>query len=493
VILDSHQYLIICESAWVESFKAYGTVLGIPGMPAVVNTGQLLTLKTEAGTVIHCVEYSDHWYERSAMSEGGWSLEMKDPENPCAGASNWSASIHEKGGTPGKKNSISMPNADILKPKLLQAALSDESRVMLVFSERMDSASFCDPFLYSVNKGLLHPEATDPAGPQYTSILLSYATRFSESETYTIHVLNSMHDCAGNTLEPNASAMFAFPKQADSLDIVINEILFDATGGRQEFVEFYNRSQKTISMDSFAIEMVDAENDKVLKHADLVNTSFLLFPDRYAVIARDISVYTRQNSFLHPETLIELPGLFSLPDDKGCIALKTKSGYYMDKFCYSENYHSVWLNTTDGISLERTDPWETTNNPFNWHSASTLAGYATPGSRNSQNAVIEDESFFIDTELISPDNDGINDAVALMIRMPEPGYTANVVVFNASGQRIRTLASLIILGTQSLISWDGTKDDGTMAEIGIYLIYVELYNSRGSVKKDRKIVTLARD
>ena len=57
------------------------------------------------------------WYQNAVKKDGGWTLEMIDTKNPCAGISNWKASIDTRGGSPGKKNSIDAVNNDQSAPQ----------------------------------------------------------------------------------------------------------------------------------------------------------------------------------------------------------------------------------------------------------------------------------------------------------------------------------------------------------------------------------------
>ena len=53
---------------------------------SLVNTGTTLVLRDAQDAIIHHVSYTDSWYQNSIKQNGGWSLEMIDPQNPCAGA-----------------------------------------------------------------------------------------------------------------------------------------------------------------------------------------------------------------------------------------------------------------------------------------------------------------------------------------------------------------------------------------------------------------------
>ena len=50
------------------------------------------------GNIIHAVNYTVDWYQDAVKSDGGWSLELINPESPCQGASNWIASDNFSGG-----------------------------------------------------------------------------------------------------------------------------------------------------------------------------------------------------------------------------------------------------------------------------------------------------------------------------------------------------------------------------------------------------------
>ena len=94
--------------------------------------------------------------------------------------------------------------------------------------------------------------------------------------------------------------------------------------------------------------------------------------------------------------------------------------------------------------------------------------------------------------IFSPDGDGTDDAVLLTIIPGDAGFMANIRIYDARGNMIRTLASGILLGTEAVMAWDGLQNDHVCAEIGLYVIYTELFNQKGIVKEYKKVVTLAK-
>jgi hypothetical protein len=59
-------------------------------------------LKTNTGQLVDSVNYNTDWYRDDDKLEGGWTLEMIDPNNICGEENNWSSSENPAGGTPVK-------------------------------------------------------------------------------------------------------------------------------------------------------------------------------------------------------------------------------------------------------------------------------------------------------------------------------------------------------------------------------------------------------
>ena len=81
----------------------FGVTIGLSNFPSLNNDADIISLYSAEGILIHSVGYTSEWFQNLSKSDGGWSLEMIDPGNPCAAFSNWRASENILGGTPGKE------------------------------------------------------------------------------------------------------------------------------------------------------------------------------------------------------------------------------------------------------------------------------------------------------------------------------------------------------------------------------------------------------
>jgi hypothetical protein len=152
------------------------------------------------------------------------------------------------------------------------------------------------------------------------------------------------------------------------------------------------------------------------------------------------------------------------------------------------------IKDPEGISLERSDYTKPANEPNNFRSAAASAGFATPGYRNSQSQPEEDSTneFKLASMTFSPDNDGFEDEMELHYRLNKPGFIANITIFNDRGNVVRKLYQNYSLGTSGILRWNGLDDTASARTAGIYLVYAELFNTEGEIKKFRKTVVLAK-
>ena len=67
------------------------------------------------------------------------------------------------------------------------------------------------------------------------------------------------------------------------------------------------------------------------------------------------------------------------------------------------------------------------------------------------------------------------------------GYVANVLILNAVGVKVFKPASNIILSTEGFLTWDGKTENGKNANVGIYVLYFEMFNPKTGNRKQFKM------
>ena len=236
---------------------------------------------------------------------------------------------------------------------------------------------------------------------------------------------------------------------ADSLDIVINEILFNPPSNGTDYVEIYNRSNKIIDLKQTYIANRNAAG-AISNIRRLSATSWLLFPQDFMVITEDPFLVKATYITQNPDAFITVTPMPSYNDDEGDVILLNAQGAITDELKYTEKWHFKLIDNKEGVALERIDYAAATQLQDNWHSAATTAGYGTPTYKNSQYRVNDDVKGEINLspEIVSPDNDGQDDFTNIDYSFPEPGYVANITIFDAAGRPVRYLQRNALCGTK---------------------------------------------
>ena len=471
-----------------------GTLLGLFG-PSVdlftsgstlTNDGTTLVLRNSKNQVIHSVNYSIDWYRNSLKENGGWSLEMIDPSNPCGCVDNWRASEDLLGGTPDRINSIDHFNPDTLEPYLKRAFIENDILVRIIFSESIDSSTFKGPGQWIIeNETVLIKELT-LVPPRYDELVLHLSSPVEAGIVYTLHLPEGLKDCSGNFLETGNTLQFAKPDSISGSDIIINEILPNPYSGGESFVELFNRSAKILDVQNLVLLDPDSISQDGDKPVSISDEGYLFFPGKYLVLTKDPSDILSRYSVPDHDCFIKMasiPGITN--DDNGMVILARKNDLgIIDKVTYTKEMNFALLASPDGVSLERINPAGSSENKSNWHSAAGSCGYATPGYINSQNMDpgIADNTVTLFPEIFSPDNDGKDDILFIRIRPDRPGYVVNASVYSPYGKLIRQLVRNELVSMDETFSWDGITNENTKASIGIYVIRVELFTPDGIVK-----------
>jgi hypothetical protein len=493
VIVPSHGYLLIVKDSAFLNFAPCAVLFS--SSSSLSNEGTTLTLKDNRNHVVHSVSYSPDWYRGSFKEEGGWSLEMIDSSNPCGCKENWGPCGDASGGTPGRGNSTGKPNPDNKSPVAERAVISDSTVLEVTFSEAMDSISLLSLAGWAVSypDGVRHPVGVNPVSPGFNMTNLLLDKPFQKGITYTLKISGALKDCAGNDCDTTRSIRFAIPDSVTGHDVVVNEILSNPATGGSRFVELYNRSEKIIDLQSLAISNRDTSSGFLANAVPLFERGYLLFPGGCVAITPVPEDICNRYRPLFPENIIGLSGFPVFGDDTGTVIIARKDNMLIiDRMQYNPDMHYPLLATTEGVSLERTNPGMPSDDESNWHSAAETAGFATPGYRNSHWIIPEGATgeIIIQPAIFSPDNDGRDDLLTITLRENDPGYAVNIVVYDARGRLVSQIANNVLFGSEGVFIWDGMTVAQRKATMGFYVLLVELTRPDGTVRKIKKTVVL---
>jgi gliding motility-associated-like protein len=292
--------------------------------------------------------------------------------------------------------------------------------------------------------------------------------------------------------EVTVSAKVTYP-EIEPGDVVINEILFNPVSDGNDYVELYNRSEKEIPVKN--LFLASRDNDLQLTQIYQVTEKNRWFePDTYLALTND-------TNGVFPFFYIECEACFqqmdkfpSFNNDEDYVVLLNEKMEIIDELFYSEDWHHEILADEEGVSLERISAEVKTSNPENWASASGLAGYGTPGYKNSlsETVINSGPKVTFEPEAFSPNLDGYNDEYQIHYQLNKPGYIANIMIFDAAGRFVMQLAKNEILGTDGIISWNGEDETGQKLPMGAYIVMVEIFNTDGEVYQYKDGVVLTK-
>jgi hypothetical protein len=289
------------------------------------------------------------------------------------------------------------------------------------------------------------------------------------------------------------SLEFILPETADSLDIIINEVLFNPRDDGVDFVEIYNRSDKNINLQHWSLGRLRTDE---LEQDIITSENQIISPGDFLALTIDAdrlrSDYPKSNSggFQRMESFPVLP------NETGIIQLSNGKDQIIDAFEYHEDMHLSFLESVDGVSLERISPGQPTQDQNNWQSASSTVGFATPGYENSQLLEVSTSgTLTIEPKVFVPAGFGsvtASDFTTINYELASTGQIANVNIYNRNGQKVKNLMTGGSLSSSGFLRWDGTTDQGSVASMGYYLIVFEIYDATGFREVMKETVVVGR-
>jgi hypothetical protein len=481
-ILLPGEYLTLTLSSKAFQFE---NSLGVISFPTLTNGSEPLILKDSMGVTIDSVFYSDDWYRDSEKKDGGWSLELIDPNNICSEGENWTASEEIVGGTPGKFNSVIAEKPDLTPPELLSVIAISADTIAVVFNEKLaKEIPAVEEIVISPGVAIGRIAFKDQTK---RSFFVKLATPLENRNRYSL-TLNNISDCAGNVSVNEKSIFFALPEEPEPSDIVVNEILFNPRPTGVDFIELFNRSEKYINLENWGV--ANLVNDTIVNRKQISGLDFVFEPGDFLVLTSDPNLLKGEYLQAQEEKMkkVILP---TLSDDEGSLVIVDDSGMIIDTLFYSDDQHSPLLKNTEGISLERVDINSPSSNKSNWQSASASSGYATPGFKNGsalQN--IFEAAVSVEPEIFSTSS-GQFDFAMIAYNFEHAGFVANVKIVNQQGRVVKTVAENELLGAEGFFTWRGDTTQGNKATVGAYMVWFEAFDALGNLVTLKKRVVIA--
>lgn len=487
-IIPPGGYVLLFDEDKEDTYSAAIHKISCSNFPVINNKGAVVILQDSLARFIHAIKYTNDWFETASKKNGGWSLEMINPYDPCSKIGNWQESLDYRGGTPGEKNSVFQFSTENASPKLWRVATTGSGSVMLYFSEPLDSKSNILPEFFTIDRDIGMPDSILPARPILESLELFFNTSFKEKIVYEISLTLDLYDCSGMFLINTENFQFSVSSLADSSDIVINEIMFDPEYGFTEYIELYNQSDKTIDLRNYSLIIGEIDDDTLL----ITNEYFPVQKGEYVIIADHYTGIDNSEIFSKAERIVYMENMPFIPNSGSQIYLLTAQRKICDVASYYFAYHNNILTETSGVALERISSQISGLEPDNWHSASSGSGYQTPAAPNSQSEY-ENPAFSvgISPKTITPNGDGVDDELIISYKMEKPGYMARIIVFDKNGRKVCVLANGDVLGAQGHYIFNGKDNKGNRLSTGYYILFFDAYNGEGRRHTEKKSFVVA--
>jgi len=483
--------IILCLPQDTLLFQKFGRVIGLKQFPSLTDGGRILYISDSTRTFIHGVEYSSTWYKDDLKSKGGWSLEMIDTRFPFYYQDNWRASESKNGGTPGSVNSVAENNPDISFFGIQNVYPADSSTIHIRFSEPVFNLAGKPVKIKIGEKGITDISPRDPLFREFT---VKLADPLKRTEIYQLEIPDGVFDFAGNRMQ-KCDFSFGLSEPAEPGDILFNEVLFNPLPGDPDYLELFNCSGKVIDASRLKIISInDASGDKS-EAIPVSGEDRCILPGEYYAIATDTKKISERYFSTDPDHLFETESLPSMPDDKGHLILYNRELDRIDELVYNDDMHYSLLSTHEGVALEKTDPRSESEVAANWHSATESSGWGTPGASNSVFAEMPSTSdkVVLSSSKITPDSDGNEDFLTIRMNLKGNGNVVSVMVFDEAGNYVRKIASNLYAGSEVSVIWDGTADNGSLVNTGIYILLITLYDDAGKTERWKKVCTVIRN
>ena len=371
---------------------------------------------------------------------------------------------------------------DKVAPTCTSIAISAPNQLTLVFSETIDISGAT----FMMNNQLVN-NSQQSITADLKSVRLNFADDFRKGNLYQL-TLSGVKDLSGNVME-TLHKDIGISEPPSVGDLVLNEIMFENPENSVEYVELYNHSDKLLDVSKLVF--TTRKSDHTLNKGTTIPQPTWMSPHSYLALCENEDSLLNYFSSPTESKIIQVSWSTLNNDSASLVILNAGRDTIFDEVKYSSKWHHVMVQNPKGVSLEKINPDLPSQDSKSWHSAASEVNYGTPGLQNSQyrslDAAEQSKMVWVDPEMFTPDNDGVDDICFIRYKTELNGYVANVMIVNSIGNKVVQLASNLLLSSQGFLTWDGKTSEGKNASVGIYVLYIEMFNPQSGDKKQYKL------
>ena len=448
---------------------------------------------------IHQLAYSDKWYH-PLYKGGGYALEKTDLTCGCINDFNWHSN-HEKGGTPGERNSKPLPWPS---PRSMDA--KSEPPTTRIIEHQWKSNEILEVICGQ------HPEIPIPSnGSILQNQLPNLILISNEGDTIQAKYLRTTNsgwlfklettkpmdanaeirnakDCAHRTLGDTQFQVFAYARQPQPRELQFNEIMFNASDGSVDYIELVNISDKAIQLQG--LELLCTGELQLTERTLLCPEPKTLYPNQ--IICFSSNPYPLAKTY-NPEryTFHQFCSTFpNLSASGASLQLAfNNSANIIDIMQYNESQHSQFLIETKGVSLEKNHPTAPSPSPQFWVSAASTAGYATPAEPNSQQVNLKtsthkiNKCFSLLSSVLGNDASGQSESMQtlmLSFQMPQPGYVLTASIYNLHGGLMGIPIYQATIGKEGVLPIPLEISNNELSS-GNYILHIDAFHREADI------------
>jgi hypothetical protein len=363
------QFLVLCRSSDQHLINSGVESLGLESWDVLNNNGQTIFLTDNSMNTIDSVTYDNSWIIDKEKSEGGWSMELINPFNPCTGKNNWAMSENLNGGTPGFNNSVFNISPDTSPPGIIKSATIDDKTLQIWFNEIVDFIYLDQLTVFEFPPDTPEPELIFTG---FSNVqCLTFPDPLKPGKSLQVKV-TGVSDCWGNIIQDTV-LYFGYGIEPEFNDILITEILADEIPSvglpESEYLEIYNTTDQLVSIGNsfiFTRSELYALPDQNLFPGEY----YILIPGSKAELFKDYSNTIIMDRFPR------------LNNDGKDLAIYNRVNGTIFSISYDRNWYKYMEKSNGGYSIEMIDIRNPCGDYKNWTASESDNG-GTPGDINS--------------------------------------------------------------------------------------------------------------